>query len=228
MNRLIFPENLKGHVTAFFTGKKPGVDKRDITGILKIGEAAVYLPIQKHTDKVIVLESSREPLIADAVITREAGVLIGVQVADCVPVLVYDRRKEVIGAVHAGWRGTSEGILKNTLSTMMDRFMCRAEDILLAIGPSIKSCCYEVGFDVVRAVSRATGEGDYLVLKGERYCLDLPTANKYQAMSVGVPESGIWISGECTFCNPDKYFSYRFAKGSTGRQGGFIGKIGCS
>jgi YfiH family protein len=228
MNRLIFPENLRGHVTAFFTGKDPGADKNDIAGILKIGQEAIYLPIQKHTDKVIVLGSSREPLIADAVITREAGVLIGVQVADCVPVLVYDRRKEVIGAVHAGWRGTSEGILKNTLRTMMGRFMCEASDILIAIGPSIKSCCYEVDYDVVHAVGRATGEGEYLLHKGERYCLDLPTANKYQAMSVGVPEAGIWISGECTFCNPDKFFSYRYAKGSTGRQGGFIGKIGRS
>jgi purine-nucleoside/S-methyl-5'-thioadenosine phosphorylase / adenosine deaminase len=228
MNRLIFPENLRGHVTAFFTGKDPGANKNDIAGILKIGQEAIYLPIQKHTDKVIVLGSSREPLIADAVITREAGVLIGVQVADCVPVLVYDRRKEVIGAVHAGWRGTSEGILKNTLRTMMEKFMCESSDILIAIGPSIKSCCYEVGYDVVHAVGHGTGEGEYLLHKGERYCLDLPTANKYQAMSVGVPEAGIWLSGECTFCNPDKFFSYRYAKGSTGRQGGFIGKIGCS
>lgn len=225
MNRLIFPENLKGHVTAFFTGKNPGADTKNIAGMLKVGNEAFYLPVQKHTDKVIVLESFREPLIGDAVVTRQAGVLVGVQVADCVPVLVYDAKKEVFGAVHAGWRGTSAGILKKVLKTMAERFRSDAKDIRVAIGPSIRWCCYEVGYDVVREVRQATGEGDYILLKGEKYCLDLPSANKYQALSMGVPGGGIWISGECTFCNPEKYFSYRFARGSTGRQGGFIGKI---
>ncbi|MEJ2697582.1 MAG: peptidoglycan editing factor PgeF [Candidatus Sulfobium sp.] len=225
MNRLIFPENLKGRVSAFFTGKSPGADTGEIARTLKAGEGTFYLPIQKHTDKVMVLESSREPKIADAVITRETGVIVGVQVADCVPILVYDPKREVMGAVHAGWRGTAEGILRNVVRTMTERFRTDAKDVLVAIGPGIRWCCYEVGYDVVRAVGRATGEGDYVLLKGEKYCLDLPTANKYQALSMGVPEAGIWISGECTFCNPDKYFSYRYAKGSTGRQGGFIGKV---
>lgn len=225
MNRLIFPENLRGHVTAFFTGKNPGAGIKEIAVLLKFRVPAFYLPIQKHTGKVIVLESSREPVVGDAVITRETGVLIGVQVADCLPILVYDRKTDVIGAVHAGWRGTSEGILKNTLRTMMDRFRSDISDILVAIGPSIKSCCYEVGYDVVHPVSRASGDGEYVFSMGEKYYLDLPTANKLQALSMGVPEAGIWISGECTFCNPDKYFSYRYAKGPTGRQGGFIGKI---
>lgn len=226
MNRLIFPENLKGNVTAFFTGKSPGADREDIGRILKVGIGAFFLPIQKHTDRVIVLESFREPAIADAVITRQEGVLVGVQVADCVPVLLYDRRKEVIGAVHAGWRGTSAGILKNALAAMMDRFRCDAGDVLVAIGPSIRACSYEVGYDVVRAVRHATGEGDYVLLKGERYSIDLAAANRYQAIAMGVPEASVWVSGECTFCNPDKFFSYRYAKGSTGRQGGFIGKMG--
>lgn len=222
MNRMVFPDNLRGNATAFFTGKKPGTETGDIADILKIEVASFYFPVQRHTGKVIVLGPSREPLVADAVITREPGLFIGVQVADCVPILLHDPRRKVIGAVHAGWRGTSEGILKNALRTMADRFKCDAADILVAIGPSIKSCCYEVGYDVVREVGRATGEGDYVLRKGEKYSLDLQTANKYQAMSMGVPGAGIWISGECTFCNPDKYFSYRYSKGSSGRQGGFI------
>ncbi len=63
------------------------------------------------------------------------------------------------------------------------------------------------------------------VNKAGKYCLDLPKANKYQALSMGVPEKNIWLSEECTFCRPDLYYSYRFAKGTTGRQGAFIGKI---
>lgn len=216
---------MKGNVTAFFTDKNLGVNRREIARILGIEESSLYLPIQRHTDRVIVLESSREPLIADAVITRETGVLIGVQVADCVPILVYDREREIIGAVHAGWRGTSEGILKNVLRTMIDKFKSGAKNIVIAVGPSIKWCCYEVGYDVALAVGRATGEGDYLLVRGEKYYLDLPAANKYQAVSMGVPENAIWVCSDCTFCNPEKYFSYRYAKGSTGRQCGFIGKI---
>jgi copper oxidase (laccase) domain-containing protein len=82
-----------------------------------------------------------------------------------------------------------------------------------------------VDYDVSHAVEKATGWGEYQSRKGEKYFLDLPSANKYQAMSLGVSELNIWISPDCTFCNPDKYFSFRYAKGSTGRQGGFIGRI---
>ncbi len=225
MDRLIFPENLKGHVTAFLTGKNPGANIREIGRLLNIGEGDIFMPIQKHTDKVLILDSSREPRIADAVLTADRGVLLGVQAADCVPILLYDRKKGVCGAVHAGWRGTAEGILKKTIATMGERFMCVASDILVAIGPSIRGCCYEVGDEVVRKVRLATGEGGYFREEGAKYYLDLSAANSLQAVSVGVPEEDIWISPECTFSNPDKFSSYRFAKGTTGRQGGFIGRI---
>jgi len=225
MNRLIFPEIFKGKITAFFTGKDPGAEVPDISRTLKIQRECIYLPVQKHTDKVQILGSDHEPKIADAVITTENGVLIGVRVADCVPVLLWDRARGVIGAVHAGWRGTAAGILKKTLLEMSGRFFCDPKDILVAIGPGIKWCCYGVDHDVVHAVRQATGEGDYVLEKGGKYCLDLPSANKYQAVSAGIPEPNIWISEDCTFCNPGRYFSYRYARGATGRQGGFIGFI---
>lgn len=225
LKRFICPDIFKGQVTAFFTGKDPGADLADIGGSLRIAPGNIYLPIQKHTDKIVLLESSREPLIADAVITREEGVLIGVRVADCVPVLFYEQERGIIGAVHAGWRGTAAGILKKAIITVAERFGGSAENILVAIGPSIKGCCYEVDHEVAEAVGRATGEGEYRLRRGEKYYLDLPSANKQQALSLGVPAPNIWVSSECTFCNPDKFFSYRFAKGTTGRQAGFIGKI---
>lgn len=225
MNRLIFPDIFKGQVTAFFTGKDPGAGLSDISRILGIKKENIYLPVQKHTDKVLILDSDLGPKIADAVITNRKGVLTGVQVADCVPVLLYDKEKGVTGAVHAGWRGTAEGILKKTIRAIVERFFCKPDNILIAIGPSIRQCCYEVDHEVFHAVEKATGHGEYHRRKGEKYCLDLPSANKYQAMSTGVPETNIWISPDCTFCNPDRYFSYRYAKGSTGRQAGFIGRI---
>lgn len=225
MNRLIFPEILRGYVTAFFTGKYPGADRNLISSALSKSNVDVYMPIQKHTDKIIVLDSSREPKIADAVITVEKNVLIGVQVADCVPIIIYDKEKGIMAAVHAGWRGTASGILKITLDTMVNRFFVKPADILIAFGPSIRWCCYQVDYTVLSAVQCTTGEGDYYMDRGDKHCLDLSAANRYQADSMGIPSSNMWISDECTFCYPDKYFSYRYAKGPTGRQGGFIGLI---
>lgn len=225
MERLIYPDIFKPHVTAFFTGKNPGTDVREIGRLLKIKEQDIFMPIQKHTDKILILESSREPRIADAVVTSESGVLLGVQVADCVPILLYDKDRGVSGAVHAGWRGTAEGILKKTISVMAGRFGCRAEGLLVGVGPSIRGCCYEVGYDVMRRVSLASGEGEFYRKTGGKYYLDLPAANVLQALSLGVREENIWTSPDCTFSDPEKYCSYRFAKGHTGRQGGFIGKI---
>jgi len=225
LNRLIFPEILRGNVTAFFTGKDPGAAVGEIAAMLGIQKGSIYLPIQRHTDKIVVLEASREPKIADAVITREKGILIGVQVADCVPILIWEKEKGVFAAVHAGWRGTAARILIKTVSGITERFAGRPENVLIAIGPSIKGCCYAVDHEVAEAVRKGTGGGDYCSEKGGEYFLDLPHANSLQAMSAGIPRANIWVSDECTFCNPGRFYSYRYSKGSTGRQAAFIGRL---
>lgn len=223
MHRIIVPDNMHQSVTAFFTGKAAGSDTDVIASIAGISRNRIFLPVQKHTDKVLVLNASREPKIADAVVTHEKDVLIGVQVADCVPVILYDREKKIAGAVHAGWRGTASSILKKTIEVMNNRFFCEPKDILVAIGPSIRACCYTVGPDVFEAVVHATGRGDYCQVHEGRQSLDLAIANREQALSMGISESNIWVSEDCTFCHPERYFSYRYAKGSTGRQAAFIG-----
>ncbi|TAL25034.1 MAG: peptidoglycan editing factor PgeF [Nitrospirae bacterium] len=223
METLIYPEIFGSHVKAFFTGKTPGVDIERISQISFIKKENIYLPIQKHTDKVLALDSDLSPKIADAVITKDKGVLIGIQTADCVPVLLCDIKKSVIGAVHAGWRGTAAEILKKTINVMRDKFISLPDDIMIAIGPSIRLCCYHVGYDVLESVIKVTGAGEYHTHKSNAYCLDLATANKFQAISSGIPEKNIWMSQECTYCNPERFYSYRYAKGPTGRQGGFIG-----
>jgi YfiH family protein len=224
--KIIIPPVFKDkHLKAFFTTKSSGVEVKDISKIASVPPEKIYLPIQKHTDKIALIESSLYPVIADAVITRETGIVIGVQVADCVPILLYESTKGIVGAVHAGWRGTAGSILKKTIKTFVDRFSSSAENIYIAMGPAIRWCCYRIDFDVLRAVSQATGPGDYSINSVDKYCLDLPRANRYQALRAGVPERNIWLSDDCTCCNPDKFFSYRFAKGTTGRQGAFIGLI---
>ena len=214
---------MKAVASACFTGKNPGADLESIAEMYRTTRDNIYLPIQKHTGRVMVIGASLEPVIADAVITKQKGLLVGVQVADCVPILLCDPEKQVVGAVHAGWRGTAEAILKKTIQTFCERFFSNPADILVAIGPSIRQCCYEVDGDVIRAVTLATGKGAYFRTKGDKFCLDLVSANQLQALSMGVPQVNVWISDDCTFCRPDKFYSYRFSRGTTGRQAAFIG-----
>ncbi len=216
---------LHPEINAFFTVKAPGGNISDLLNTIGLSEGNVYIPVQKHTDMVIVLDTDMESVIADAVLTKRKGVIIGVQVADCVPVLLYDRENSVVGAVHAGWRGTAGGILKNTINLMNERFSSLPENISVAIGPSIRQCCYVVGDEVIEAVHTATGEGDYYKRHNGRHVIDLSLANRLQALSLGISEKNIYQSGECTFCNPQRFHSYRYTNGAPGRQGGFIGML---
>ncbi len=209
-------------VNAFFTDRSIN-DISDVSRVMNIPLNSIYAPLQKHTATVHVLRSDLKPVIADAVITDKKGVLIGVQTADCVPILLYDKNRFIVGAVHAGWRGTAKEILRNTIKAMQEQFQSSAGDVFVAIGPSIRECCYEVGSDVKSDVLRATGDGAYFRSNGDKYFIDLSFANRLQALSMGVPQKNIWQSAECTYCNPGRFYSYRHAKGSTGRQGGFIG-----
>jgi YfiH family protein len=204
-------------LTAFFTGRDPGLDVSGLTNM------PVHFPIQEHTSLVSSVTDIASREVADAVVTGKRGILLGLRVADCVPILLYDGRRKAVGAVHAGWRGTAAGILKNTIAAMVRDFGSDPRDIAVAIGPAIRWCCYEVGREVLDPVVRATGGGDYHMEKNGRLCLDLPSANKYQALSVKIEVENIDVIEECTYCHPDRYFSYRYAKGPTGRQGGFIG-----
>lgn len=223
MNSLICPEIFSGDVMGFFTQKSFGADREKISRIMSINKEAIYLPVQKHTDKVFILDSGIDPVIADAVVTVKRGILIGVQVADCVPILLCDRRKMVISAVHAGWRGTAARIIRKTIRAMAEHFGSIPGDIVMACGPSIRGCCYHVGTEVIDAVCSATGKGDYHTQNDDGSFIDLSTANRYQAIAAGVPAENIWIADDCTFCNPRKYHSFRYHKNHVGRQAGFIG-----
>jgi len=228
MNAIIQSPNIGSTgITSFFTTKHFSENHGSIRNALlkefRLEEDKIYMPIQKHTNHVHVLESNLDPVVADAVITDRADVLIGVIVADCVPVLVYDQKNRIIGAVHAGWKGTAGGILEKTLLLMMERFNSRPDDVLVSIGPSIKKCSYEVNADVKNAVESKTGPGNYIEPKKDKYMVDLAEANRIQALNSGVQKINIWKSEDCTFCNPDKYYSYRHSKETAGRQGGFIG-----
>ena len=223
MERIIQPPNMVyPRMEAFFTMKT--FDRRPETLLQDLFPpgAGVYMPVQRHTDQVIILEENGRPEVADAVLTQKREIFIGICVADCVPVLLFDRRKFVAGAVHAGWRGTAAQILRKAIQTMFERFQSLPDDIMIALGPSIKGCCYEVDSEVHDALCGVAGDGNYSVQKHGKYFVDLPSVNALQAVSLGVPQENIWVSDECTYCNHDKYHSYRYHKDHAGRQGGFI------
>ena len=228
MESIIQSPNIRSAgMRAFFTSKHFSANHNSMRDALRkelsLEKDKVYLPIQKHTSHIHVLESNLDPVVADAVITDRPEILIGIIVADCVPVLVYDQKNKIIGAVHAGWKGTAGGILEKTLLLMMERFRARPNDVLVSIGPSIKQCSYEVDPHVKDAVESRTGPGNYADARGDKFMVDLAEANRIQALNSGVQERNIWKSEDCTYCNPDKYYSYRHRKETTGRQGGFIG-----
>jgi YfiH family protein len=211
------------HVKAFFTTKVAGDGVKQVLVEIGVAERDIYMPVQRHTDTVIIIENQMESEIADAVLTKKKGLLIGVQVADCVPILLFDGRRSVVGAVHAGWRGTASQITRKAIGRMIDCFDSRPEDISVALGPSIKRECYEVGREVKEAICEVMGEGEYCMPVNGKYHIDLPAVNVLQAISAGVRKDNIWVSEVCTHCNPSDFHSYRYHGDHCGRQGGFIG-----
>jgi YfiH family protein len=219
---LIKPGNLNDQsVNGFFSTRSiHSVDS--VAKIAGVSRDIVYLPLQKHTNRIHILGSDLEPVVSDAVLTDRKRILIGVQVADCVPVLLYDAGKKIVGAVHAGWRGTAQLILKRAIKTMKDVFSSFAKDMRIAVGPGIRGCCYCVGDDVRKEIIRNNNYADCYHVRNGKHFIDLSTVNVNQAISCGVDKKNIWQSEECTFCSPDRFYSYRYSGGPTGRQGGYI------
>ncbi len=221
---LIYPNNLKlQRVVAFFTEKNFTLEKKGILEQTKFKD--LYMPTQQHTDKVQLLFDIKDvfcPEISDAVITNLKGILIGVKTADCLPILLSSKDGALVAAVHAGWRGTAKAILKKTLDIMINRFSLSADDILVAMGPSIRGCCYEVGPEVVEKIIAVTGQGEHIKNTNTGFYVDLCKANTRIAIETGVPAENIWVSEYCTYCNPERFHSYRYSK-TTKRQGAFIG-----
>jgi hypothetical protein len=154
----------------------------------------------------------------DAMVTNVPKICLMVQVADCVPVLLYDPVKKVIGAVHAGYKGTILKIAENAVKSMIKQYRSDPNDIYVGIGPSIGPCCYEVGKEVVKEVKDSLKNGKDLinVRKGKSF-FDLWKANRSQVEACGVPRQNIEVAGICTNDRTDMFFSFRAGKGTTGR-----------
>lgn len=155
----------------------------------------------------------------DGVVTNLENVPLMCYSADCVPILLCDETKKLIGAVHSGWRGTAQNIVQNTIELMCSHGS-KAEDICAFVGPAIGLCCYEVSSDVGEAFAAYP----HCVAKKDngKYMVDLKNIVKTQLITEGVREDNIDVAPFCTFCDNDKFFSHRRQKGKSGLLGGFI------
>ncbi len=200
--------------------------------------------------RAIAADALREhPWHADGLITDEPGLLLGIQTADCIPVLVADRKRRVVGAFHAGWRGTVKRIVETGVGRMRLDFGSRPEDLVAAIGPGVGACCYAVGeevlsefesqFQYARELFREIYSADVVRKKypmlfltqrapghssvGPEMHLDLVEANRRQLLAAGLKPRSIHVAGGCTSCQTDLFFSHRASRGHAGRMMAVIG-----
>lgn len=164
---------------------------------------------------------------ADIIVSQDAGVAVGVRVADCAPILLADRHLGVVGAAHAGWRGAMQNVAVAAVHAMRDTFGSEPANLVVAVGPSLGPCCGEMGPEVVEAF-RAAGHRDadldrwFTSGPRGRPHFDLWLANRDQLARAGVPEGSIHLAALCTRCRPDVFHSYRSAGASAGRMVGAI------
>lgn len=202
---------------------------------------------QFHSDLVEVFSGlPARPSKGDASTTNRAGVLLGVQTADCVPVLLVDPAKRAVAAIHAGWKGTLARITQKAVGRMRLEFQSQPSDLLAAIGPSIGPCCYEVGAEfVAKFTAQFADAAEYFdeARSGEEpnplqwlnmmppghqppprnVHLDLQKANRSQLLAAGLRRQNIFASELCTACRNDLFFSYRKEGPQSGRLLSVIG-----
>jgi len=181
---------------------------------------------QVHSADVVCADAPRKMdesyQKADIILTDKPEVTLFMRFADCVPILVHDPVKGVVGLSHAGWLGTVRDVAGVTVDAMRERYDSNPADVIACIGPSIGPDHYEVGEDVIAQVKQTfdTDANMMLPLHGERTHFDLWKANQYLLERAGVNQ--IELAGICTACHTDDWFSHRAEKGRTGRFGALI------
>ena len=221
-------------------------------GAKRKGNVAVPLVTlrQIHSDLVHAISAvPKSELVGDGIITDTPGLVLGVQTADCLPVILVDPKRKAVGVFHAGWRGTLRRIVEKGVGEMRRNFGSEPENLQSAIGPGIRQCCFEVGAEVrgqfeaqfayagklfreikelnpVREkypmlflTARAPGHSELPI----QLFLDLAEANRLQLLDAGLVAKDIHVSPLCTACRTDLLFSYRKEKGVTGRMMAAVG-----
>jgi YfiH family protein len=208
----------------YFSMKRPSetgeaVNREEFFSSLGFDPSSVVRGEQVHGDNIAMVENPGIHPATDALVTNKRGLLLGISVADCVPVLLVDKSTQTIAAVHAGWRGTAQRIAAKTVEYFMNKNHSHPENILAFIGPSAGVCCYEVGKEVAGNFSM-----EYCVDADEngKCKLDLKRVNFTQLIESGVPANNIEVSEACTICD-ENFHSFRRDGTTSGRMLAVIG-----
>ncbi|MCA9601944.1 MAG: peptidoglycan editing factor PgeF [Polyangiales bacterium] len=196
---------------------------RRVVAALGVAPAPLHEVSQVHGTRVRELRSGEDARRvraeeADALIARD-GQAVAVRVADCVPVLVADRTTGAVAAVHAGWRGTADGVLPAAVHALAP---VSPSDLLVALGPHIRPAAFEVGGEVIERLRAAAPGTDPEVRGHAKPHADLAVVLRAQLAALGVPESNVEDVGGCTFAEAERFFSFRRDGKLSGRQAGVI------
>ena len=184
------------------------------------GVAEVATLRQIHSDKVLLAEHSGCHGEGDALITNRPGIALSIRTADCLPILIADPAKRAIAAIHAGWRGTVQGIAPKTVRAMEEQFGSRPEDLVVVVGPGIGSCCFEAGPEVAAQFSGFFPERDDLTGRAK---IDLVETTHRQLGRNDGAARHFAASSLCTVCHGDLFHSYRRDRDAAGRMVTVIG-----
>jgi len=233
-------------------------NRRLLTEAISGDPATPMLSLRQIHSNLVVLSSGADairerPFKADGLMTAEPGILLAIQTADCIPVLVADRKRRAVAAFHAGWRGTVKRIVESGIGRMRLAFGSRPEDLTAAIGPGIGACCYSVGEEVLSEfesqftyaqelfcevydsdpirtrypmlflTQRAPGHSEI----GPSLHVSLVEANRRQLLAAGLKPGSIAVVGGCTSCQREMFYSHRASKGHAGRMMSVIGIRPC-
>ena len=203
----------------------------------------IHSDLIHRVDRVQSDRMPEQPLVGDGIVTDTPGLLVAVQTADCLPIILADRKRRAVGVFHAGWRGTVKRIVEKGVGEMRKHFGSDSRNLVAAIGPGVQGCCYEVGEEVRTkfeaqfkyggSLFREVKESDpvqekypllFLTARPPGHSelpvklfLDLVEANRRQLLDAGVMAKNIEAVGPCTACHTELLFSYRAEKGVTGR-----------
>ena len=204
-----------------------------LCGAVGIETDHLVLSNQTHTDNVLTVDESHRGIgitkpsfqDVDGMITNKPGVALVTQYADCTPLLFCDPVKRVVATSHAGWRGTVKLIGKVTVDKMVKEFGCRAEDIIVGIGPCIGQCCYEVDdpvYNEFKKIDFLDFSKVFINKENGRYMLDLVEANKQILVNAGISAENIDANDICTCCNCKDLHSHRATAGKRGNLAAII------
>ena len=195
----------------------PVNDRIEFAKILKLDYRNIVIPKQIHSNNIAVCTKAGNIIDTDGIITNNKDLILSIQVADCIPIYLYDKNKNIIGLVHAGWRGVNSGIIEKSITKMME-LGSESISIKVLLGPSIRQCCFEIGYEVGKLFDKKF----QTINKNNKTQLDLQGVVVDKLINLDIQNKNIIDINECTCCS-DKYHSFRRDSYKAGRMIAMIG-----